>query len=161
MRKFIAIGLVLVMATVAIAAPELLGTKQLNKNAFVYQTIWAHPKSNTTGLMNTTGATTSYNVPLCDTGSMVFDTITGTAIRNVAMQVGYANDPLNPTTVTFTNAVGTDSAPYHSLDPGDSDTYKYDFNSRGFTEWRLNCLAGCDLTNTISSVYGVCWRSGK
>jgi hypothetical protein len=165
MKKIVVAIMLLVMVSTAMAAPYLLGTRKLPGEAFVYQTVWAHPKSSTTGLINTTGATADWGVDMCDTGSVIFETVTGTAIKNVAMQVAYSADETNPalkgSALLFTNAIGTTSAPYHPVTTADTDSHKFDFNSRGFNRWRLNCLAGCDLTNTISNVYGVCWRSGK
>jgi hypothetical protein len=165
MKKILIALLVLLgFASIAMAAPYLLGTKKLPGEDFVMETIWAHPKSSTTGLINATGATKSYNTgSMCDTGSVIFETVTGSNIMNIAMQVAYDGDPLDVQgrNSLFTNAIGTTSAPYHQVDAGDSDTLKFDFNSRGFDRWRLNCLAGCGVNNTISEVYGVCWRSGK
>jgi hypothetical protein len=167
MKRLISAMVVLTLvASIAWAAPKLLGTRQMpGDEARVRQTIWAHPKASpSTGIINATGTTTAYPTGIvCDEGSMVFDTVAGSDIKNVALQVAYTDilNPQNFSGITFTNAVGTTSAPYHQVDTNDTDTHKYDFNSRAFNVWRLNCLAGCDLTNTITSVYGMCWREGK
>jgi hypothetical protein len=163
-RILIALIAITCFASVAFAAPYLLGTKKFPGEDRVMQTIWAHPKSSTTGLINSTGATASYNTGVvCDTGSIIFETVTGADIKNVALQVAYDGDPLDTSGANsvFTNAIGTTSEPWHPITNGDTDTHKFDFNSRAFDRWRLNCLVGCDVTNTISEVYGTCWRSGR
>jgi hypothetical protein len=163
MKKILTALLVVVLAvSIAWAAPDLLGTTKLPGEDMVTLTIWAHPKSDPTGLINSTGATTAYKTSsLCDTGSISFETVAGSNIMNVALQVGYDADPITPITADFTNAVGTTSEPWHQVDVNDSDSLKFDFNSRGFNRWRLNCLTNCGVGNSISEVYGICWRSGK
>jgi hypothetical protein len=163
MKRFLTSLLVVILvASIAWAAPDLLKTTKLPGEDLVYQTVWAHPKSDPTGLINSTGATASYKTSsVCDTGSVVFETLAGTDIKNVALQVAYDTYPGYTATSVFYNAVGTDSEPWHKITSGDTDDYKFDFNSRGFNRWRLNCLVGCDVTNTISQVSGICWRNGK
>ena len=163
MKRFaLAILAVVLLASFAWAAPELLGTTKMKAEDRVMQTVFAHPKSNTTGLINTTGATASWPTNIvCDTGSVIFETITGADIKNVALQVGYDLSPGYTETTVFWNTIGTSSEPWHPITNGNTDTYKFDFSSRAFNRWRLDCLVGCDITNTISEVYGTCWRSGR
>jgi len=162
MKRILMIAMaVLLIASIAWAAPELLGGGKKVPGDNVVMTIFAHPKSNTTGLINATGATKAYNSgKVCDTGSILLETVTGSNIMNVALQVAYNIDPVDTSgaTALFTNAIGTDTAPYHQVNASDTDTLKFDFNSRGFNRWKLNCLAGCGVNNTISEAYGVCWR---
>lgn len=163
MKKIlIAAMAILLIASLAWAAPRLIGTIKLPGEDLVYQTTWAHPKSSPSGLINATGATSSYKTgSVCDTGSLIFETVTGADIKNVALQVAYDTSPGYTATTVFYNTVGTTTEPWHQVNTNDSDTLKFDFNSRGFNRWRLNCLVGCDVTNTISQVSGVCWRNGK
>lgn len=166
MKKLIAIIVcVLIVCSVAIAAQNLLGTKQHPTNGNKYRTTWAHPLSSTSGIINSTGATTAYAVSFgCDTGKIKVGDITGTGIMNMALQVAdlygpqYGASPMSD--AAFTNAIGTDSAPYHQVDPTDTDTWKFDFSDREFTIWRLNCLAGCSATNYIETAWGDCWMAG-
>jgi hypothetical protein len=163
MRKLISLLAVILCASIAWAAPDLLGTKKLPGEDLVYDTLWAHPKSDPSGIINSTGATKSYPTgSMCDTGSVIFETVSGADIKNVALQVTYDTYPGYTTTSVFYNAAGkTEATPWHSIINGNTDSYKFDFNSRGFNRWRLNCLVGCDVTNTISQVSGICWRKGK
>lgn len=165
-RIMVALVAVLLVASTAFAATYLLGTRPHPATGNKYRTTWANPASTPSGLMNATGATTAYGVTAgCDTASVKFGSITGTDIMNIAVQVAdlygpqYGASP--PSDGSFTNAIGTDSEPWHQLVPIDSDTYKFDMNSRQFSVWRLNCLAGCDLTNSVALAWGDCWMAGQ
>lgn len=162
MKKLI-VAMVLIVFVVSIAWAATLGTRPYYRNVSVTETTWAY--SGTGGLMNATGATTAYDtLDVCDKGYVKFDDITGTAFMNVALQVADRYGPpfgdTPPRDSLFTNAVGTTSEPWHQVKPGDTDTHKFDFNSRSFTVWRLNCLAGCDLTNSIATAWGRCKQEG-
>ena len=159
MKKIlIALLVIAFVASIAWAAPNLLKTVKVTDN--VVRTTWAHPGSSPAGLINATGATTAYGTgEYCDSGSVIFETVSGSNIMNIAMQVAYDYSAPNDIATTFYNAVGTDSAPYHQVKAYDTDTLKFDFSSRGFNRWRLNCLTGCGVNNTISKVYGYCWES--
>ena len=164
MKKFLLVALTIIfMASTAHAVR--LGCTISAEDDNVTQCTFAHPLATpNTGIMNSTGATKALKSKTkCDTGSIVFKTIIGTGIMNVAMQTAPGFDPTmsgaKPT--AFYNTIGSTSEPYHQVDPTDSDTHKFDFNSRGFDWWRLNCLAGCDLTNSVAIVFGDCWRVGK
>jgi len=159
MKKILIVFAVLLgFATIALAAPNLLGTRKVTDN--VVKTTWAHNKSTPTGLINATGATAAYGTgEYCNEGSVVFEIVTGSNIMNVAMQVAYDYSSPGDIATTFYNSIGTDAAPYHQVNAADTDTLKFDFSGRGFNKWRLNCLTGCGVNNTISKVYGYCWES--
>ena len=164
MKKIFATGLMLLLM-VSTAHAVRLGCTISADDDNVTQCTFAHSLATpNTGIMNKTGATKALlSKTKCDTGSIVFKTIIGTGIMNVAMQTAPEFDPTQsgakPT--AFYNTIGSTSTPYHEVDPADSDTWKFDFNSRSFDWWRLNCLAGCDLTNSIAIVFGDCRREGK
>jgi hypothetical protein len=167
MKKILtALIVVVLIASMAMAATNLLGTRMHPNNSDKYRTTWAYTESTPSGLMNATGATTAYPASEgCDTAKIKVSDITGSNIMNVAVQVSDLYGPEfgaspQPDGI-FTNAVGTSSAPYHQVDPGDTDTHKFDLNSREFSVWRLNCLAGCDLTNSIGTAWGDCWMAGQ
>ena len=162
--KRLLLAILMIMFIASVAHAVRLGCTIKDGDDNVTQCTFAHPLATPTGIMNSTGATKALlSKTTCDTGSIVFKTIVGTGIMNVAMQTAPEFDPTKsgakPT--AFYNTIGSTSTPYHQVDPADSDTHKFDFNSRGFDWWRLNCLAGCDLTNSIAIVFGDCWREGK
>ena len=166
MKKILAALLVVIMvASFAFAATNLLGTRPHPNTGNKWRTTWAYTASTPSGLMNATGATKAYGVSIgCDTGKVKFDDITGTNIMNIAVQVadyyGPEFGPSAPSDALFTNAIGTTSEPWHQVDPSDTDTHKFDFSQREFEAWRLNCLVGCDLTNSIGTAWGDCWMAG-
>jgi hypothetical protein len=161
----VVLALMFMISSVAFAATYLLGTDPHPGTGNKWRTIWAYTASTPSGLMNATGATTAFGVsPGCDTAKIKFDSITGTNIMNIAVQVADYFGPefgsSAPSDSLFTNAIGTTSAPWHQVDPSDTDTHKFDFSQREFEIWRLNCLVGCDLTNSIGTAWGDCWMAG-
>lgn len=164
-KAVLSVAILLTFATIALAAINLVGTRKHPNNSNKYRTTWAHPISTPSGIINSTGATAAYSVSQgCDTAKVKVGAITGTAIMNIAVQVAdlygpeYGASPV--VDGIFTNTIGTPSAPYHQVDPADTDTYKFDITSQEYTVWRLNCLAGCDLTNSIGIAWGDCWMAG-
>jgi len=164
MKRFsTAIIIVLLVTSIAYAAAYLRTVKKAGEDN-MSQTTWANPKSAPDGIMNTTGATkTLKTLTTCNIGMVEFGGISGTNIMNVTMETAMAYDPERTGALpsVFYNSIGSSSIPYHQVDPGDKDSHKFDFNSRAFDYWRLNCLAGCDLTNSISIAHGDCWREGR
>jgi hypothetical protein len=166
MKKILtALLVVVLMASFASAATYLLGTRPNPFTGNKWRTTWANPSSTPSGLMNATGASTAYPVSVgCDTAKVKVGDITGSNIMNIAVQVAdlygpqYGNSA--PSDGLFTNAVGTTSEPWHQVKPTDTDTWKFDVNSREFSVWRLNCLVGCGVANYIETAWGDCWMAG-
>jgi hypothetical protein len=164
MKKFVTpLIIILLTASIAMAAVYLRTAKKAGEDD-MSQTTWANVKASPDGIMNTTGATKALKtLTTCTQGMVEFGTVSGTNIMNIAMQTAMAYDPEKTGALpsVFYNSIGSTSAPYHQVDPADTDTHKFDFNSRAFDYWRLNCLVGCDLTNSIATAHGDCWREGR
>jgi len=166
MKRILAIALAVVfVAGFAMAATNLLGSRVHPHNNAKWRTTWANPSSTPTGLINTSTATTSYTVKGgCNKAKVTFGSVSGSNIMNVAVQVAdrygpqYGDNP--PVQALFTNVVGTSSEPWHQVKPGDTDTHKFDIKDREFEVWRLQCLAGCGVNNTIGLAWGDCWMEG-
>jgi hypothetical protein len=168
MKKILAAIMVVVMLCSVALAAGLLGTKKHPFNNNKYRTTWAHPSSTSESLINATGATTAYGVSFgCNGFKVKVGDITGTGIMNIAVQVAdmygpeFGDSPQSDS--LFTNAVGTTAAPWHPVDPSDTDSYTFylEEGTREFTVWRLNCLAGCTATNYIETAWGDCWMAGQ
>jgi len=164
-RLLLAILTVFFITSVAHAEVRL-GTAKKPSEDKESQTTWAHPNAPAifNGIMNSTGATKAFKtISECDRGMIEFGDITGSGIMNVAVQTAPFYDPekTGAQPPFFYNSIGSTSTPYHQLDPSDSDTYKFDFNSRAWDWWRIYCLAGCTTTNYVETIHGDCRKEGE
>lgn len=157
-KVFIAIGILLMMCSIAWAA-TYIGTTYLWGSDKIRQTLWTYEGSN---IINSSTMTDAYEVqPLCTKASIIFGDLSGTGIKNVEVLTSYtwsADENLRPSdSPIFYNSIGSTSKSYHELS-GVTDTQKIDMSQRWFNTWRLKCVSGCDLTNTIGTAVGFCGK---